>query len=344
MRLARGALLWERIWPAVWPLCRGARRVCGCRVVRPAAGDCRASRTPRCWRCSGLPSLRRWPGGAARSRRATARRRRSATPHRAIERAARTARCRRSPTIRARPLDGEMAALWVAHQRRMEAAVRRLRVGWPAAGLGAARPVGHALGADDPAAARRDRCRCADWRDRMVRAFLPSFDGSPAARWRASFDLWVTPPEYTGLAPQFLRAGHSRDRAGADRQHAARHRCMAAVRVPRLAIDGDKPGFHRDRQAEFPGRGDADRRQGAEPAPGRRHARALADRDRPGQSAEDRVRASRRGHAARRVAPGLPGQRRLRRRERQGGDPRARAKSADATRRSSSNCRCPGCT
>ena len=45
-----------------------------------------------------------------------------------------------------------------------------------------------------------------DWRDRLVRALSPSLPGrSPALA--ASFDIWVTPPEYTGLAPQFLRPG-----------------------------------------------------------------------------------------------------------------------------------------
>ena len=43
-----------------------------------------------------------------------------------------------------------------------------------------------------------------DWRDRLVRAVTPSLDAGPPAI-AASLDIWLTPPEYTGLPPQFLR-------------------------------------------------------------------------------------------------------------------------------------------
>jgi uncharacterized protein (TIGR02302 family) len=46
----------------------------------------------------------------------------------------------------------------------------------------------------------------ADWRERVGHAFSPNLaGGAPAVA--ASFDLWLTPPEYTGLAPQFMRPG-----------------------------------------------------------------------------------------------------------------------------------------
>ena len=41
----------------------------------------------------------------------------------------------------------------------------------------------------------------ADWRERAGRALAPNFAGGSATI-AASFDLWLTPPEYTGLAPQ----------------------------------------------------------------------------------------------------------------------------------------------
>src|SRR5208282_4026452 len=86
------------------------------------------------------------------------------------------------------PLDGQAAALWAAHQRRMAEAVRRLRIGWPAAGLARRDPWGVRsvlailllLGAIDAGA---------DWRDRVTRAFRPALDGG-AAGTAASFDLW----------------------------------------------------------------------------------------------------------------------------------------------------------
>src|SRR5947209_5950957 len=39
-------------------------------------------------------------------------------------------------------LDGAAASLWTAHQRRMAEATRRLRVGWPVAGLARHDPWG----------------------------------------------------------------------------------------------------------------------------------------------------------------------------------------------------------
>src|SRR5260370_3611186 len=138
------------------------------------------------------------------------------------------------------PLAGPAAMLWAAHQRRMAEAVRRLRVGWPASGL-----------------ARRDRWGVrsvlaillllgvidagADWRDRVPRAFTPVLDGGPAAI-AASFDLWLTPPEYTGLAPQFLRTGDSETvRVASGSSLLAQVHGGSAV--PRLGIDGDAADF-----------------------------------------------------------------------------------------------------
>ncbi|MFZ2007069.1 MAG: TIGR02302 family protein, partial [Stellaceae bacterium] len=44
-----------------------------------------------------------------------------------------------------------------------------------------------------------------DWRDRIVRALSPAWDGGSTVA-AAGFDIWITPPDYTGLPPQFLRA------------------------------------------------------------------------------------------------------------------------------------------
>ena len=146
------------------------------------------------------------------------------------------------------PLDGPAAALWAAHQRRMAEAVRRLRVGWPAAGLARRDPYGTrsvlaillVLAAIDAGA---------DWHDRVARALVPAVDGGSAAI-AARFDLWLTPPEYTGLAPQRscgpATAARCRLRPGAF----CWPRCMAA-QVPRLADRRGSARFRRARQAEF---------------------------------------------------------------------------------------------
>ena len=165
-----------------------------------------------CCRCCRASSMRRccWPSapafllalaaafrGVALPDRAAARRRierASGLPHRPLQALA------DRPSV---PLDPQAAQLWQAHQRRMAAAARRLRIGLPVAGLAARDPWGLRavlamlllLGAVDAGG---------DWRDRLLRAVTPSLDGGPPAV-AASLDIWVTPPEYTGLPPQFLR-------------------------------------------------------------------------------------------------------------------------------------------
>src|SRR5204862_6476496 len=128
------------------------------------------------------------------------------------------------------------AGLWAAHRPRMEAAIRRLRVGWPVAGLARQAPWGLGsvlaillvLAVIDAGA---------DWRERAVRALTPSFYGRGAAV-AASFDLWITPPEYTGLAPQFLRAGDPGPVA-IPTGSVLLAQVHGGGRVPQLAIDAE---------------------------------------------------------------------------------------------------------
>ena len=173
----------------------------------PGLAACRASCAVR-----GSPSLPRSACGAAH--RAARRLARSGRPRAAASSrraGCRTGRCRRSADRpsgaarrrRAAAVGGASAA----HGGGDAPAARRLAGCRP----GAARSVGRALGSGDPAAARPSIDAGADWRDRARPRIAPSFAGAGAAV-AASFDLWVTPPEYTGLAPQFLRAGDSGDR------------------------------------------------------------------------------------------------------------------------------------
>jgi uncharacterized protein (TIGR02302 family) len=239
LRLARGALWWERLWPAAWPALGvlGIFAVLALFDVLPRlpgavhAGVLAlfviavAGALVWGWRTAGAGA---WPDPIAARRRIE---RASGLSHRPLEALG---------DRPSGPLDGPARTLWAAHQRRMAAAISRLRVGWPRAGLAPWDPWGLRsvlamlllLGAIDAGA---------DWRDRVARAFVPAFDGGlPAIA--TSFDLWLTPPEYTGLAPQFLRAGDS-GTVKVPTGSALLAQVHGGNAVPRLAIDGDSRDF-----------------------------------------------------------------------------------------------------
>ncbi len=146
----------------------------------------------------------------------------------------------RSPTGRARRSTPRPRRLWEAHRQRMTAMVRGLRVGWPAAGFARRDPWGLravlaiflVLGGIDAGG---------DWRERLARAFSPGWEGGPPPA-TASFDIWITPPDYTGLPPQFLRA----DTAGPISVPTG-SKLLAQIHggsgVPRLSIDAEASDF-----------------------------------------------------------------------------------------------------
>ena len=236
LRLARFALLWERVWPPCWP----ALAVLGAFLVL-ALFDV-------------LPNL---PGllhaailiglGAAFAIGLAAAFGKTVIPdafsaRRRIEQAS-GLQHRPLQALADRPsgsLDVAAAGLWEAHRRRMEAAARRLRIGLPQAGFAARDPWGLRavlailllLGAIDAGS---------DWEDRLLRSVTPGIAGRSGMT-AASLDIWVTPPDYTGLAPQFLRPGTAemlRIPTGS--------KLLAQVHggqaVPRLAIDGESRDF-----------------------------------------------------------------------------------------------------
>jgi uncharacterized protein (TIGR02302 family) len=238
-RRARAALLWERTWPALWPVLfvLGLFLVAALFDLLPALPGkahggvlaafalALAAAAWRGWRAVSAGGL---PDRIAARRRIE---RASGLSHRPLEALA------DRPSA---PLDAPARALWTAHQQRMAAAVRRLRVGWPAAGLARRDPWGlRAVLAILLLLAAIDAGP--DWRDRLAHALSPEIgSGTPTAA--ASFDLWLTPPEYTGLPPQFLRAG----------DHQLVHVPTGSVllaqvhgggAVPRLAIDDHENDF-----------------------------------------------------------------------------------------------------
>ena len=236
LRLARLALLWERIWPACWP----ALAVLGIFLIL-ALFD--------------LPPL--LPGvlhavlllgfGAALVIALAAMTRRIALPDRIAARR----RIEQASGLEHRPLqaladrpsmpfDPHTARLWEAHRRRMEAMTRRLRIVLPAAGLAGDDPLGlRALLAMLLLIGMVDAG--VDWPDRLARALTPPLSsGAPALT--ASLDTWVTPPEYTGLPPQFLRPGTT-ETIRIPTQSTLLAQVHGGSALPRLAIDSEARDF-----------------------------------------------------------------------------------------------------
>ncbi len=236
LRLARFALLWERGWPPCWPALAalGAFLVLGLFDVLPSLPGLLHAAILICLSAAFAIGLAAAYGETVIPDVFSARRRieqASELQHRPLQALA------DRPSGR---LDAASAGLWEAHRRRMEAAARRLRVGLPQAGFAARDPWGLRavlailllLGAIDAGS---------DWKDRLVRSLRPDIAGRSGMA-AASLDIWVTPPDYTGLAPLFLRP----DSAETLRIPIG-SKLLAQVHggrsVPRLAIDGESRDF-----------------------------------------------------------------------------------------------------
>ncbi|HEU0215185.1 MAG TPA: TIGR02302 family protein [Stellaceae bacterium] len=237
---SRAALAWEFLWPALWP----PLGIAGLFVVfalfdlpnlLPSAvhaailaGFAAAFAGAAWWGSRKLV----WPDALAGRRRIE---RESGLAHRPL------AALADHPSA---PLDDASAALWEAHRRRMAAAMRRLRVGWPVAGLARRDPWGlRAILVILLVVAVIDAGP--DWRERLARAFAPGWESGPPAP-SASFDIWITPPDYTGLPPQFLRADMSNSPGGPVRVPTG-STLLAQIHgghgVPSLSIDGNSSDF-----------------------------------------------------------------------------------------------------
>src|ERR1700730_13406649 len=201
LRLARAALLWERVWPACWPALAalGVFFAVGLFDLLPRLPGLLHAALLLGFGAAFVIALAVANRGVAVPDQAVARRRielESGLEHRPMQALA---------DRPAAPLDTQSTQLWQAHRRRMEAATRRLRVGFPAARFAgcAGRRLRVVLlillllGTSDAGI---------DWRDRLARALTPALPGGSEAL-AGSLDIWVTPPEYTGLPPQSLRAG-----------------------------------------------------------------------------------------------------------------------------------------
>ena len=89
----------------------------------------------------------------------------------------------------------------------------------------------------------------AAWRERLLRAVTPGLDGGAPAI-AASLDIWVTPPEYTGLAPQFLRP-ENRQTIRIPIGSTLLAQVHGGGAAPDLAIDGKASNFDKIDKEDF---------------------------------------------------------------------------------------------
>lgn len=197
--MARAALLWERLWLALWPLMTTLGLFAAVALLDV------------------LPYLPGWLHFVVLAGFVTALGAASALLVRRLtmpRRAEARHRLEQDSGLDHRPLssleeklvtpsdDPEAKALWKAHQARLKDRLEQLRVRWPHPGLAAADPlalralvalglvVGVAVG-------------YGDWPKRLSAALSPQFR-SVAAQAPASLDLWINPPAYTALPPLYL--------------------------------------------------------------------------------------------------------------------------------------------
>jgi uncharacterized protein (TIGR02302 family) len=145
--------------------------------------------------------------------------------------------------------DPESVALWQAHRRRMIEAARGLRVGWPRAGFARRDPFGLrallvlllVLGAIDAGP---------DWAARIGRSLSPDLSSGPGAP-AASLDIWLTPPDYTGLPPQLLPAGVTQTPIPVPSGSVLLAQVHGRGAIPRLDIAGRDTAFDRIDDSNF---------------------------------------------------------------------------------------------
>lgn len=253
LRLARLALIWERLWPALWPAVGTAGLFLAFALLDlmpylPGAvhllilAAFLAAVAYFAWR--GARDFAAPARQDARRRLETA----SGLDHRPL--------AVLEDTLAAGAEDVDTAALWQLHRKRMAEAAMRLRVGLPAPGLAKR----------DPFSLRGALllvlvvAGVAAWPapgERLLRALTPQF-GEGKASTAGIFDLWIAPPDYTGVAPLFpLKLKHAATAATAATEDGALpvlqvpvgSRVISQVQgrgaVPMLVVDGLTTLFER---------------------------------------------------------------------------------------------------
>lgn len=248
LRLAGAALLWERLWPALWP----ALGVVGAFLVLalfdlpaqlPGAVHAALLALAAALLAAALvPALRRvrLPGRSAGQRRIE---QASGWSHRPLTAV--------NDQLKVGADDPATAALWQAHRQRMAAQMRRVQIGWPAAGLVRRDPFAlRAALALLLVIAAIDAGQ--DWPQRLWRAVTPSFAPSgPGAT--VGLDIWLTPPDYTGLPPQFLPASAPEAPIAVPTGSTVLAQVHGGRGVPQLRIDDKATDFGRVDESNYKG-------------------------------------------------------------------------------------------
>ncbi len=245
---ARFALAWERVWPALWP----ALAVAGV-FLALALFDLPAQLPglahlalllafaallgSAVWR--GLRELRLPDRAAARRRIETA----SGLSHRPL--------AALEDRLAGGANDPASEALWRIHRERMARAAHSLRIGAPVAGFLRRDPfalrvlLGFALllGAIDAGG---------DWSDRIWRSLTPSIEPGAAAA-GVALDIWVTPPDYTGLPPMFLHPETAQQPVSVPTGSTVLAQVHGGSAVPELALDDKAAPFAKIDDANYKG-------------------------------------------------------------------------------------------
>lgn len=200
LRLARGALLWERLWPRAWPLAGviGLFVALALLDLSPAVPAWLHLVALIVFGLAMAVALRHAVAGFGLVGSAAARRRLecdSGLSHRPL--------AALEDRLASGSADTSVTAVWQRHRQRMALAADRLRVRWPRPDIASADPLAlravvmllliiSVVAAGPEAGAR------------MARALAPDLGSSGLGG--GTVDVWITPPAYTGRAPLLLRS------------------------------------------------------------------------------------------------------------------------------------------
>lgn len=199
--LARAAIFWERLWPAVAPALGIAALfvIVALSGLLPLLPGWLHLVVLALFACAGCVAVAwaitrvRLPAVSEGERRLE---RASGLTHRPLT------------SLTDRPASGvgdpAAEALWAAHQKRAASALAKVRVGVPHPGLPKRDPIAlrAALGLSLVAAVV---IAGPEATDRLGAAINPAFGAPPPPPLPLKIELWITPPAYTGLAPLFVR-------------------------------------------------------------------------------------------------------------------------------------------
>lgn len=246
--LASATLLWERLWPALWP----ATGITGAFIALAwfdllprLPGWLHAAILVLFGAALGYALMRGFRGFAL------------PRPEEALRRLERGGGLTHRPLaaigdrLAAGAGDAFSESLWRAHLARMAAAARRARVGLPSPGLASRDPRGLRALVLLLLAVALPGALIDGW-DRIERALSPEFGalGGPPP----SFDVWVSPPEYTNLPPIYLPPEHGAEPIKVPAGSSVLARLHGGRGTPRLEMGDDTAKFEKIDKVDYEGR------------------------------------------------------------------------------------------